>query len=180
MHIAQYPNPKPELFGQTRPEPDPKSKSPTRQSLIFISHWPREKKQSYIIIWIEGAIWFGLNDLFSSLFPDNSWCPYQLSLSPLGTHISGNLSVIPFWVSFMCKIEFMFDNLKCDICVLILSLSEKSWCFESVEVFFYNLTKLKADVCSQVFHTILIILILWQTNSLKWYVPYTIKPLHKW
>ena len=31
---AQYPNPKPELFGQTRPEPDPKSKSPTRQSLL--------------------------------------------------------------------------------------------------------------------------------------------------
>ena len=34
---AQYPNPnpKPELFGQTRPEPDPKSKSPTRQSLLL-------------------------------------------------------------------------------------------------------------------------------------------------
>ena len=33
---AQYPNPnpKPELFGQTRPEPDPKSKSPTRQGLM--------------------------------------------------------------------------------------------------------------------------------------------------
>ena len=33
---AQYPNPnpKPELFGQTRPEPDPKSKSPTRQTLV--------------------------------------------------------------------------------------------------------------------------------------------------
>ena len=29
------PDPKPELFGQTRPEPDPKSKSPTRQSLPF-------------------------------------------------------------------------------------------------------------------------------------------------
>ena len=28
------PDPKPELFGQTRPEPDPKSKSPTRQTLI--------------------------------------------------------------------------------------------------------------------------------------------------
>ena len=27
------PDPKPELFGQTRPEPDPKSKSPTRQTL---------------------------------------------------------------------------------------------------------------------------------------------------
>ena len=23
--------------------------------------------------------WFGLNDLFSSLFPDNSWCPYSIS-----------------------------------------------------------------------------------------------------
>ena len=34
---AQYPNPnpKPELFGQTRPEPDPKSKSPTRQGLLM-------------------------------------------------------------------------------------------------------------------------------------------------
>ena len=29
------PDPKPELFGQTRPEPDPKSKSPTRQGLIL-------------------------------------------------------------------------------------------------------------------------------------------------
>ena len=28
------PDPKPELFGQTRPEPDPKSKSPTRQGLV--------------------------------------------------------------------------------------------------------------------------------------------------
>ena len=35
---AQYPNPnpKPELFGQTRPKPDPKSKSPTRQSLVMM------------------------------------------------------------------------------------------------------------------------------------------------
>ena len=32
---AQYPNPnpKPDLFGQTRPEPDPESKSPTRHGL---------------------------------------------------------------------------------------------------------------------------------------------------
>ena len=30
------PDPKPELFGQTRPEPDPKSKSPTRQTLVTI------------------------------------------------------------------------------------------------------------------------------------------------
>ena len=44
---------------------------------------------------IEGAIWFGLNDLFSSLFPDNPWCPcYALgpfydkySTSAVNTHI---------------------------------------------------------------------------------------------
>ena len=29
------PDPKPELFGQTRPEPDPKSKIPTRQTLVI-------------------------------------------------------------------------------------------------------------------------------------------------
>ena len=28
---------------------------------------------------MEGANWFGWNDLFSSLFPDNSWCPCQNS-----------------------------------------------------------------------------------------------------
>ena len=33
------PDPKPELFGQTRPEPDPKSKSPTRQSLVTVWLW---------------------------------------------------------------------------------------------------------------------------------------------
>ena len=33
---AQYPNPNPkrELFGQTQPEPDPKSKNPTRHGLV--------------------------------------------------------------------------------------------------------------------------------------------------
>ena len=29
---------------------------------------------------IEGAIWFGLNELFSSLFPDNSWCPWNVTV----------------------------------------------------------------------------------------------------
>ena len=46
--IAQYsqvqpipePDPKPELFGQTRPEPDPKSKSPTRQTLATTTSQP--------------------------------------------------------------------------------------------------------------------------------------------
>ena len=34
------PDPKPELFGQTRPEPDPKSKSPTRQTLMLTLYRP--------------------------------------------------------------------------------------------------------------------------------------------
>ena len=42
---------------------------------ILISHGSREEKQSSIIIYIKGANWFDLNDLFSSLFPHNSWCP---------------------------------------------------------------------------------------------------------
>ena len=25
----------------------------------------------------EGVVWFGFNELFLSLFPDNSWCPYD-------------------------------------------------------------------------------------------------------
>ena len=32
---AQPEQPESEFFGQTRPEPDPKSKSPTRQSLLL-------------------------------------------------------------------------------------------------------------------------------------------------
>ena len=36
------PDLKPELFGQTRPEPDPKSKSPIRHSLP-VGDWNKEK-----------------------------------------------------------------------------------------------------------------------------------------
>ena len=37
FYFTQYtnPNPKPELFGKTRPKPDPKSKSPTRQGMFM-------------------------------------------------------------------------------------------------------------------------------------------------
>ena len=34
VQLIPEPDPKPELFGQTRPEPDLKSKSPTRQTLV--------------------------------------------------------------------------------------------------------------------------------------------------
>ena len=38
------PDPKPELFGQTRPEPDPKSKSPTRHTLVMTNGIIARKK----------------------------------------------------------------------------------------------------------------------------------------
>ena len=44
---------------------------------IFISHRSREKKQSFILIWIKGAIWFDWSGLFSSVFGENCWCPCQ-------------------------------------------------------------------------------------------------------
>ena len=36
----------------------------------------------------EGVVWFGFNELFLSLFPDNSWCPYKI-----GPFCSGSLCV---------------------------------------------------------------------------------------
>ena len=51
---------------------------PSKHRCPYLSYLSREKKQSSIIIQIEGANQFDLNDLFSSLFPDNSWCPYHL------------------------------------------------------------------------------------------------------
>ena len=46
--ICTIPEPdlKPELFGQTRPEPDPKSKSPTRQSLPRDSVFKYKKQEN--------------------------------------------------------------------------------------------------------------------------------------
>ena len=69
---AQYPNPnlKPKLFGQTRPEPDPKSKSPTRQGLHM----------SHILL-----------SLLTSFFcSDKLGCQEG---SPLGSDYSGNASI---------------------------------------------------------------------------------------
>ena len=43
---AQYLNPKLELFGQTRPEPDSKSKSLTRESLLTCFRPPWLRKHS--------------------------------------------------------------------------------------------------------------------------------------
>ena len=54
------PDPKPELFSQTRPEPDPKSKSPTRQGLLITYTEQLSQmasKMCFIVdIWILGLI----------------------------------------------------------------------------------------------------------------------------
>ena len=46
---------------------------PSKQMYPYLSLVER-KVAEFIIIKIEGAYWFGQNDLFSSLFSDNSWC----------------------------------------------------------------------------------------------------------
>ena len=57
-----------------------------------ITHWSRDKQQSSNIILIEGAIWFGYNDIFSSLFPDNCWCPCKtFDKSYVGVDITKNI-----------------------------------------------------------------------------------------
>ena len=52
-------------------------------TLIFRSHSVLESLRKFglaLNLWkwqcSEGVVWFGFNELFLSLFPDNSWCPY--------------------------------------------------------------------------------------------------------
>ena len=109
----------------------------SKQMYLYLSLVERKEAEFYhnidrrcYLVWFKWLIFI--------VFPVQFMVSFSTIPFPLGTHLSGNLSVIPFWVSFKCKIEFMFDNLKCDICVLILSLPEKLWCLESDKVFFYN------------------------------------------
>ena len=43
---------------------------PSKQMYTYISLVERKEAEFY-----HNIDWFDLNDLFSSLFPDNSWCP---------------------------------------------------------------------------------------------------------
>ena len=52
-------------------------------NLVFRSHSVLESLRKFglaLNLWkwqcSEGVVWFGFNELFLSLFPDNSWCPY--------------------------------------------------------------------------------------------------------
>ena len=53
-------------------------------NLVFRSHSVLESLRKFglaLNLWkwqcSEGVVWFGFNELFLSLFPDNSWCPWQ-------------------------------------------------------------------------------------------------------
>ena len=77
---------------------------------IFVSHWSRKKKQSFIIVQIEGAIWFGLNDLFSSPFPDNSWCPCSQRILDQGLAILHTYCFIRYR-TFLRMIVFIAEGI---------------------------------------------------------------------
>ena len=53
-------------------------------NLVFRSHSVLKSLRKFglaLNLWkwqcSEGVVWFGFNELFLSLFPDNSWCPYK-------------------------------------------------------------------------------------------------------
>ena len=55
-------------------------------NLVFRSHSVLESLRKFglaLNLWkwqcSEGVVWFGFNELFLSLFPDNSWCPWLSS-----------------------------------------------------------------------------------------------------
>ena len=67
---------------------------------------------------MEGANWFGWNDLFSSLFPDNCWCPcYQISmiLSRFRWQPHGVKSLLPieFAPEVVLELKLLKILLKC-------------------------------------------------------------------
>ena len=61
-------------------------------NLVFRSHSVLESLRKFglaLNLWkwqcSEGVVWFGFNELFLSLFPDNSWCPWGQIISFWGT-----------------------------------------------------------------------------------------------
>ena len=57
-------------------------------NLVFRSHSVLESLRKFglaLNLWkwqcSEGVVWFDFNDLFLSLFPDNSWCPWEMHRS---------------------------------------------------------------------------------------------------
>ena len=65
-------------------------------NLVFRSHSVLESLRKFglalINLWkwqcSEGVVWFGFNELYLSLFPDNSWCPWGLDIFPIA---------VPLW-----------------------------------------------------------------------------------
>ena len=49
----------------------------TQIRFLSLIGWEKSIRQNSIIIWISDTIWFGLINLFLSLFAENWWCPYH-------------------------------------------------------------------------------------------------------
>ena len=64
-------------------------------NLVFRSHSVLESLRKFglaLNLWkwqcSEGVVWFGFNELFLSLFPDNSWCPWSDNLGKVFVKIT--------------------------------------------------------------------------------------------
>ena len=100
-------------------------------NLVFRSHSVLESLRKFglaLNLWkwqcSEGVVWFGFNELFLSLFPDNSWCPYrQIHTDPL------YFVLCKAHLPFMCKEspwaapgDILCLTLVISICFLLLDL----------------------------------------------------------
>ena len=73
-------------------------------NLVFRSHSVLESLRKFglaLNLWkwqcSEGVVWFGFNELFLSLFPDNSWCPWDVRVvfSQHRDHFAETCGIVP-------------------------------------------------------------------------------------
>ena len=121
-HAIPEPDPKPELFGQTRPEPDPKSKSPTRQGLT-ISRSPSEFPYSvYKVALMRGMVKFMPSFRLAITL---SWCSM-----PIWKHKEHDLSLKKDATFFFQDLSFVFvlpDEFWAQIRDCWLKMSLHTW-----------------------------------------------------
>ena len=70
-------------------------------NLVFRSHSVLESLRKFglaLNLWkwqcSEGVVWFGFNELFLSLFPDNSWCPWFVFLKKIWSYYNQPLVIL--------------------------------------------------------------------------------------
>ena len=75
---------------------------PSKQMYLYLSLVERKEAEFYHNIDRKGY-WFGSNDLFSSLFPDNCWCPCKARNSRIISNINIVMSVVRFYFASYWK-----------------------------------------------------------------------------